>query len=566
MPSVQAQARDSRFGLVEAYFDPGAAYESGAGWERILFYWSELQPNGPGDWNTLHVPEEWLASARDAGREVVGVLKNTPAWATDGEPYSGVPRGLYLPVDDPGNLWANFVRQAVGYYGSLGVNRWVIWNEPEIAFGVYGYEWGGTMEDYYRLLQVAYIAAHEANPDVQIHLAGMTYWHDQNWFGRFLSMIAADPEAPANNYYFDVVTLHIYFVNDTVYSIVGNYYYVMQQYGINKPIWINETNARAGIEPDQYPPGLRFTDNDFPNITVEHQASFIVQSFALGFAAGAERIAVYKLHDGIQPEGDPQAWGLVRLDGSRRPAFDAYQVVTERLAGFVYARRVPFELADYVRLTHPNRVTHVAWARTAQSATLVIPARSEQATLIDQAGNQEIIFPEDGAYVLELPGAECTDPVRGCIIGGWTYLLVEDGLVDSLSEEAPSPYVMGSGGIASETPGEEETSEEEDSSEEETATPSEEEETPEATEEATQTATLTPEPTATSTLTPSPLPTDTPTPEPTATAFPTPTPTPVSPLPSGLSAGLPFALIGLGAVGIVGVGVHWLLSRRSAQD
>jgi hypothetical protein len=547
-PGAQAQARDSRFGLVEAFWDPGAAYESGAGWERILFYWSEIQPNGPDEWNTLHVLEEWLDGARAAGREVIGVLKNTPGWATDGEPYSGVPRGLYLPMDDPGNLWANFVRQAVSYYGERGVNRWVIWNEPDIAPGVYGHEWGGTMEDYYRLLQVAYLAAHEVNPNVQIHLGGMTYWHDTGWFNRFLSMVAADPTAPANNYYFDVVTLHLYFVSDRVYDIVSNHYYTMQLYGINKPIWINETNARPGIEPHQYPPGLRFTDHDFPNITVENQASFIIQSFALGFAAGAERIAVYKLHDGALPPGDPQAWGLIRLDGTRRPAFDAYRIVTETFAGFVYARRMPSDLADYVRLTHPNRVTHIAWARTAQSTTLAIPARTEQATLIDQAGNRETVFPEGGVYLLELPGAECTDPVRGCIIGGWTYLLVEEGLTDPLNEEAPSPYVAGVGEMAAEEAASEETPAGDETTSEEGrgASP-----TP------TITPTSTPAPTEMPTVTPPP--TDTPTP----TASPSPEPTPVTPSSPNSSAWVPFALIGLGAVVIVGGGVYWVITRRS---
>ncbi|MGD2178964.1 MAG: hypothetical protein PVG71_14215, partial [Anaerolineae bacterium] len=38
---------DIRFGAVEAFRDPVAAAEAGVGWDRILFYWSELQPNGP---------------------------------------------------------------------------------------------------------------------------------------------------------------------------------------------------------------------------------------------------------------------------------------------------------------------------------------------------------------------------------------------------------------------------------------------------------------------------------------------------------------------------------------
>ncbi|RLC66536.1 MAG: hypothetical protein DRI48_04440, partial [Chloroflexi bacterium] len=108
LSGVKAQNHppDLRFGAVEAFRDPVAAVEAGVGWERILFYWSELQPNGPADWNGYHVPDQWLTQAAAAGREVVGLLKSTPAWATDDTPLCGVPRGLFLPPDDPNNLWA----------------------------------------------------------------------------------------------------------------------------------------------------------------------------------------------------------------------------------------------------------------------------------------------------------------------------------------------------------------------------------------------------------------------------------------------------------------------------
>ena len=49
-----------------------------------------------------------------------GFVEETPAWATDAEPYSGVPCGLYLPVDDPANLWARYARKVVEY-----TRRWV---------------------------------------------------------------------------------------------------------------------------------------------------------------------------------------------------------------------------------------------------------------------------------------------------------------------------------------------------------------------------------------------------------------------------------------------------------
>ena len=52
--------RDPRFGLNQAWESPDAADRAGAGWSRLMFWWSALQPNGPNDWN------DW-ATDRDDG-------------------------------------------------------------------------------------------------------------------------------------------------------------------------------------------------------------------------------------------------------------------------------------------------------------------------------------------------------------------------------------------------------------------------------------------------------------------------------------------------------------------
>jgi len=190
---------DPRFGMIEAFWEPVDSAELRVGWDRILFYWNEIQPTGPEDWNTLHVLEEWLVDAQENDRMVMGLLKNTPPWATDGEPFSGVPRGLYLPVDDPENLWAGYVRNVVKYYAPRGVHHWTVWNEPEIDPDVYGHEFSGSTQDYYQLLKVAYQVAKENDPQAVIHLAGWSYWHDPQWLDEFLRVAVADPEAERNN-------------------------------------------------------------------------------------------------------------------------------------------------------------------------------------------------------------------------------------------------------------------------------------------------------------------------------------------------------------------------------
>ena len=82
--AASAQRRaDPRFGLVGAWQAPEEAAALGTAWEIIEFRWDELQPGGPGDWNTGPATGDYLAQAAGAGREIVGVLVGTPAWATD---------------------------------------------------------------------------------------------------------------------------------------------------------------------------------------------------------------------------------------------------------------------------------------------------------------------------------------------------------------------------------------------------------------------------------------------------------------------------------------------------
>lgn len=503
-PSVDQESEDSsvdqRFGIVEAFWKPEETAELGAGWDRILFYWNEIQPTGPEDWNTLHVLEEWLADARDEDRMVMGLLKNTPAWATDAEPFSGVPRGLYLPVDDPENLWAGYVRKVVEYYAPLGVHHWIIWNEPEIEVGVYGHEFSGSTRDYYQLLKVAYQVAKANDPEAVIHLAGWSYWHDPAWLNQFLNVAIADPEGAANNYFFDIITLHIYFRVETIEELVGETWAVQRRFGLSKPVWINETNASPNLDPLW--PVVR------PNFQVdlEQQAWFIIQAHALGFGANSSSIGVYKLLDILLPPGG-ESFGILRPDGTRRPAFDAYRTTIRYLRDFSFPvgrqREEDFYAFSFKR---PESITRVLWSRNATTQILKVPALADQALLVSALGDKErTIKPYKGYYRIQLHGARCNP---ACDIGGPPVFLVEDVEDDFLAESVPAiapedSYVA----TATATP---------------TALP--ETPTPESGESATVVATPSPSATATST----PEPSATSTPLPTRTASPTMTVSPTT--------------------------------------
>ncbi len=422
---------DSRFGAVEAFRDPKSAADLNLGWERILFYWSELQPNGPADWNIFHVEDGWISTALASGRQVVGLLENTPRWATDGAAQVGVPRGLYLPVDDPNNLWAQFVRKVVSRYRGR-IDHWVIWNEPDVEPPDDGVQWGGTVADYYRLVKVAYLAAKAVNPGAVIHLAGLTWHHDVvhkrvPYLQRFISEARKDPTARANNYYFDVATFHVYLTSDSVYDITQALYGILRRNGLRQPIWINETNSQPSSDP--------FNPWRAPTFvtSLDQQADFLIHAFALGLAAGAQRIAVYKLIDNPPlPEGFPP-FGLVRANGTRRPAYGAMRVITTYFRDTQSAKLLRTGSTEVVTLDRGDFTTRIAWARSSMTTTITLPAFASEGLLVALDGSTQPIKAANGKYSLTLPGAKCDDPNFGCRVGGHPIILVESTPAESLA-------------------------------------------------------------------------------------------------------------------------------------
>ena len=516
--TVTAAGPDYRFGVIEAYGAPVAADALGVGWTRVTFEWNRVQPIGPHEWNVVPVSDEVLARELAAGRQVVGLLITTPGWATDVGIGPGVPQGLYLPVDDPNNHWATFVRTIVGRYAGR-IDHWTIWNEPEIPSGSPDMTWGGSIEDFIQLLRVAYTVAKETNPNAVIHLPAITHWHHDLWFGWFLDALVADPDAVANNYYFDVATLHLYHEPEKIYDITTQYYGLLHNHGIYRPFWIAETNAYLS------------------RVSEEEQAFFIVQALSLEIAAGAERMAIYKMADTETDRvADPEPFGLVRMDGSRRPAFTAYQVATNYLAGFRGGTWDRQDAISVVTIDRGAQTTTVAWARTSEPQTAVIAARTIRALLVDPWGSSHYIYPDHGYYFVNLPGANCD---QDCQLGGAPFMLVEDARIDTdTAPQAPSPTPL----LETPTPTPTNTP---TSTPTPTPTP-----TPTSTPTATPTPTITPTPTSTPTPTNTPMPTDTPTP--------TPIPVPTSDVPS-IRPGL---LIGVLVLAMGGTAVAADMGKR----
>ncbi len=519
-PTPLPRPGDIRFGVVESYEDPAAAARLGAAWTRVRFQWADVQPGGPRDWEPP-LDDDALAAELDAGREVVGLLIGIPHWARDGR---GLPRGFALPPDAPGNTWAAFVDAAVSRYAGR-IDRWIIWNEPDIADpGALGHTWDGDMEQFFQLQRTAYLAAKAANPDAQVHLSAFTYFWDPGYFDRFLDIVAADPNAAAHNHYFDVATAHLYFQPDAIYTILDTYRRALDSHSLEQPLWLVETNAPPMDDP--YWPVSNWT----LAVTLNEQAAFVPQALAAAFAGGAERVALYKLKDTAGDRAaNPEPFGLIRWDNSRRPAFDTYRVAIRLLGGITAAERERWDAVGQVWLGQDGQSTTVLFARLPAPQQAVVGATAETAELIDMWGNRETIEVRNGVFEVELPGALCRQTIADyCMIGGTTYYLIQKG------EGRPA--------AAQPTP-------------------------TEAAPTAPATATTEPTPESTSTTEPTPMPQPSPTAAPAITPVTVHTATPpaatleeaAATTSSGLPVGL--VLIGAGVVLALGLAVWWVAGR-----
>jgi hypothetical protein len=333
------------------------------------------------------------------------------------------------------------------------INTWIIWNEPDLYSNTINYTWDGSIEDMYQLVKVGAQAVKKANPNARIALPGLAYWMDKEnnrplYLARFMEVAARDPTAASHGDYFDIVMLHQYSNPLNIYTATRTMQRALTMYGLDRPIWIGESNIVPNDDP---------TSPITPILhgTMDQQANYVLQGFALARAAGVQRMSIYKMVDEASETGG-ELYGLVRNDGSARPAFNAYQTAVRYMSAptsAVYtwdgASDPPTEdelsrllqsnatrtqwiwPAAVNRVTMergPERVT-VVWNASPRMATARIPAVTKSAQVIDRFGRDtgEVVA-RDGQYQMELyPTSNNSDPrdPSAYLVGGETRLLVE---------------------------------------------------------------------------------------------------------------------------------------------
>jgi hypothetical protein len=430
-PAISRDA-DLPLGAVDAFRAPERASEMGVQWGRIMFDWSAIQRHGPDEWSLGWSGETTARLERNAGRPIVGQFISTPSWASGTSDPKSPPLGLDLGVDDPNNVWASWVRACVKRFEGL-IDTWVMWNEPDVwSDDNHARQWTGSIEQYYRLLKIGYLAAKLANPRARVLLAGMTYWWDaaygrEQFLSRLLRVAAADPSARAHNWYFDAAVLQLYNNPRGLFDAPRIFHDLMRDHGIHKPVCVNETNVVPWDDPVAPLTRAHF------RATMDEQANYLVQALAYALAGGVERVAVFKmLDDSPLLKNVEQAFGMVRADetNSSRPIFRAFQMARREMAATSRAQLVDLGVMNKVLLEQPSlgRRMTVVWNMTPQTVATDLAALGTTAQAMDRFGTRRPLTVEDGHIRVTLaPATANTIPgfPNAYFIGGEPILVLE---------------------------------------------------------------------------------------------------------------------------------------------
>jgi polysaccharide biosynthesis protein PslG len=162
---------------------------AGISWVRIDFMWSlvEAEPDVY-DWQVYDTLIERLEAQ---GIRAYATLQATPAWATDGREFSGVPR-------DPAQ-WQEFVYLAAARYRGR-IPAWGMWNEPNLPRF-----WDGSRREYLdTILLPGALAVRAADPGALVCGPDLAHLSSADW-DRWLREVIAEAGDVL-----DVVTHHVY--------------------------------------------------------------------------------------------------------------------------------------------------------------------------------------------------------------------------------------------------------------------------------------------------------------------------------------------------------------------
>ena len=301
----------------------------GASWVRFDFDWSQIQPTSSSSYN-WQTYDQIVRTATAHHLYVLGIIDFTPTWA---RPASCNQDKQCAPASP--TTYATFASALSARYKSQGLHYWEIWNEQNTQTF---WEPTPNVKNYSALLKDAYASIHQTDPSAIVISGGVAPASDTS--------TSISPETFLKGLYryagrssFDAVGVHPY-----TFPVPPNYNsqtaWSQMSEGSNslrsimaanndsaKKIWITEFGA-----PTNGPGPVA----DIDNLNLSNQPWHVTEALQADSFSEALRayqsytwrgpIMLYTLEDnGNDPTNNEDWFGLIRSDGSQKPAYSTVQ-------------------------------------------------------------------------------------------------------------------------------------------------------------------------------------------------------------------------------------------------
>lgn len=354
--------------------------------------WSFLEPE-KGKWQFRDAD---LQRYRDHHLKILGLLSTTPGWASNlGKPATGYfDRYLEpLSMDD----WANAVRTIVGHHRGL-IDSYEIWNEP----------WGSSFwsfkidpqrganandrfvpsdtpsQDYARLQNVAYRAAHEVFP--QVTIVGFNTYGAENgtkWTKDVLEFGGLDAcDGVSYHHYENGLTGFPKDPTEKAYqAAVGP---IIEKLGrVPKPVWMSEGAPLSGdVSNGFYRYSLPYENGNDNWRIADRLARFVISRKAQGEA----HEFLYTMHGHSTFGGGVEWTTLVTAEGFLHPSAAAHSALAWLLEDTSFVQRATLAEGVYAYLNSGPERAVAAITTGPVHAAYQLPSAAEVETL-DLFGN-----------------------------------------------------------------------------------------------------------------------------------------------------------------------------------
>ena len=301
----------------------------GAQWVRLDFDWSAIQPDNSNtfDWSQYDMI---VAAAQHHHLHILGILAYTPQWARS----SACSDTSKCAPADPAQF-AQFATAAASRYANKGVHYWEVWNEPNNP----GF-WAPKPDPsaYTELLRRTSAALRKTDTSAYIITAGLSPQATTSHSYSPIDFLTAVYKAGGKPY-FDAVADHPYTFplsptnsadhawNQMVAADKSLRQLMVSNGDSDKKMWITEFGAPTGG------PGAISTVAN-PNLS---QHPYVVDE-NLQKKIMLDALALYKSYSWAGPffwysykdagntsDTNENFFGLVRYDGTTKPAYNAYK-------------------------------------------------------------------------------------------------------------------------------------------------------------------------------------------------------------------------------------------------